>query len=245
MMIMLFLLLLLSALLAGKRWLKILAALSIIALYVGGTGLMNGAIERWARGVEVQQHVSVFADKQLIVVLGLGVEFRDGKPVVPTYALPRILKAIEVYRECQVVAQCTLLISGGPTGETALTEAEVYQNRILKSAPDLAGHIALEDKSRNTWENARFSSDWARAHGYSQARLVTSLLHMRRSQSYFAHFALPVSPEYSEQVVGPASWLPSAWNLAMIEVLMHEQIGLWRYELYEAMGWNAKTNTPV
>ena len=244
-MIMLFLLLFLCALLGANRWLKILAAVAAIALYVGGIGLLNGGIERWAREAEAQQqHASAFADKQLIIVLGLGVEFQDGKYVVPTYALPRLLKAIEVYRECHVVAQCTLLISGGPTEGSALTEAEVYQDRILKSAPDLAGHIELEDKSRNTWENARFSSDWARAHGYSQARLVTSLLHMRRSQSYFAHFSLPTSPEYSEQVVGPTSWLPSAWNLAMVEVLMHEQIGLWRYELYEAMGWNVQANIP-
>lgn len=241
-MIMLLLLLFLCALLVANRWLKVLAAVAAIALYVGGSGLLNGAIERWARGYEAQQHASALADKQLIVVLGLGVEFQGGRPVVPTYALPRLLKAIEVYRECQAVAQCTLLISGGSTGGAAFTEAEVYQDRILKSAPDLAGHIALEDKSRNTWENARFSSDWARAHDYSQARLVTSLLHMRRSQSYFAHFALPTSPEYSEQVIGPTSWLPNAWNLAMIEVLVHEQIGLWRYELYEAMGWNVKAN---
>ncbi|AXH60173.1 YdcF family protein [Pseudomonas amygdali] len=243
-MIMLFLLLSLCALLLGNRWLKILAVGASLALYVGGTGLLNSAIERWARGGEAQQHTSAFADKQLIVVLGLGVEFQDGKPVVPTYALPRLLKAIEVYRDCQTVSQCTLLISGGPTGETTLTEAEVYQDRILHSAPDLAGHIELEAKSRNTWENARFSSSWAKAHGYGQARLVTSLLHMRRSQSYFAHFDFPTSPEYSEQVVGPTSWLPSAWNLAMVEVLIHEQIGLWRYELYETMGWNVQANIP-
>jgi len=235
----LFLLLLLCALGIRKRWSKVLAAVSALTIYIASTGFLNASIEHWARDTSVQAKASGFEGKQLIVLLGLGFEERGGQAIVPTYALPRLLKSIEVYRACQIKAQCTLLISGGATGLTALTEAEVYRDRILQAAPDLEGHIELETRSRNTWENASFSSEWAKTHGYDQARLVTSLLHMRRSQAYFQHFTLTTSAEFSEQSIGPSSWLPSAWNLSMVDVLVHELIGLLRYDIYEAMGWNA------
>lgn len=242
--LLLFVVLLVSALMVSRSWLRVLAVMATLAIYVASTGFLNGAFEQWAKGGEQQAAGAAFADKQLIVLLGLGFEERDGEAVVPTYALPRLLKAVEVYRSCHIASQCTLLISGGATGKTALTEAKVYQDRILQAAPDLKGHIELEDRSLNTWENARFSSVWAKAHGYDSARLVTSLLHMRRSQAYFHHFGLATYPEYSEQIVGPSSWLPSAWNLAMVDIIVHEHIGFWRYELYEAMGWNTVAGTP-
>ncbi|MBD8088555.1 YdcF family protein [Pseudomonas fluorescens] len=225
---------------APKPWRRGVSLVLAASIYVASTGMLNGPMESWAQN-EQPSAAGEKSGSQLIVLLGLGFEVKDGHPVVPTYALPRILKAVEVYRKCQALegADCAVLISGGATGEGAQTEAQVYKARLLTSAPDMIGHIQLEEKSHNTWENAQFSSAWAKEHGYSSAVLVTSLLHMPRSQAYFAHFSLPTQAEASEQSLGMKSLLPSAWNLAMVDVFMHEQIGFWRYELYEAMGWNA------
>ncbi|TGU12658.1 YdcF family protein, partial [Mesorhizobium sp. M2D.F.Ca.ET.153.01.1.1] len=40
-------------------------------------------------------------------------------------------------------------------------------------------------------------------------------------------------------------WLPSTFNLLLVEVMLHERIGVLRYHLYNRMGWNDAPIEPV
>lgn len=225
-----------------RRGRKIAGAVLLVVLYSAACGLYNSNIERWARSTESSQTAQASTTpNRLIIVLGLGLDERAGKPLVPTYAIPRLFKALEAYRACEGAGlQCRILVSGGPTGSLQVSEAEVYRDRLLAVEPGLQGHIEVESKSRNTWENAKYSSEWAQANGYQQAELVTSLLHMPRSQQYFAHFGLDTVAAPSEQSLPDPSWLPNGWNLFMVDVFLHELTGFARYRIYEALGWNTR-----
>lgn len=239
--LLIFLLLVLPILILKGRVKKMASLTMVVMLYLVACGWLNPAIEQWSSDQKAIGSIAEPGSKALIVLLGVGLENREGKSLVPTYALPRLLKTIEVANRCAAEgAACTILISGGATSSSSASEAEVYRDRLAEIAPHLAERIEIESSSRNTWENAKLSASWAAKHGYASANLVTSMLHMPRSQHYFNHFGLTTTPQPAEQALASPALLPSAWNLVIADVFIHEQIGLLRYKIYETMGWNSK-----
>jgi hypothetical protein len=55
---------------------------------------------------------------------------------------------------------------------------------------------------------------------------------------------VPVRADYLNVV---PSWLPAASNFLLTDVALHEYLGVARFRLYDAMGWNgelARHDTP-
>jgi uncharacterized SAM-binding protein YcdF (DUF218 family) len=110
----------------------------------------------------------------------------------------------------------------------------------------------LEPDSRNTYENALFSTRILREKGIQRILLVTSALHMPRSLKLFQAQGLEVIPLPTDYTVTQGdqaqldarafvlSLLPSAENLALTSRVLKEYIGIIVYDL---RGWNEITNT--
>jgi uncharacterized SAM-binding protein YcdF (DUF218 family) len=128
-----------------------------------------------------------------------------------------------------------LLISGS-TGDLygRGNEAQLLRGFALEwgLAPE---QVVIEDQSRNTYENALYSSQMLRATGARTFILVTSSLHMRRAAACFHKQELfpdlyPVDFNVHPDIT-PNSFLPSVEVLWLSTAAIHELIGLVMYRL--------------
>lgn len=146
----------------------------------------------------------------------------------------RLVHAAELY---QAGRAPWLLVSGGGA-EGVRTEAEIM-SEILQVMGVPASAIVLEDKSRNTYQNAVLSAGILSARGMRRILLVTSAFHMRRSEALFAAQGLEVIPAPTDyqRLLAPAvvpGWLPSVSDLWQSTHALHELLGYWVYRL---RGW--------
>jgi uncharacterized SAM-binding protein YcdF (DUF218 family) len=65
-------------------------------------------------------------------------------------------------------------------------------------------------------------------------------MHLPRATLYFHHFGIPVLPVRADYTSADFSVIPTSGNLLLTDVLLHEYVGVLRYRIYEAMGWNSK-----
>jgi len=121
---------------------------------------------------------------RVIVVLGAPVQ-RDGKP---SPALRRRARWAAALYRC--APDAWLLASGGAV-KGPVSEASVIA-ALLRRDGVPAARIHLEERSRNTWENARFCARILHAHGIPRPLLVTDPLHLPRARLAFLAFGLRV-----------------------------------------------------
>jgi len=109
--------------------------------------------------------------------------------------------------------------------------------------------ILLEDRSRNTYENAVESARILSDHGFERIVLVTSAMHMPRAYGVFRMTDLTVIPAPTDYLLTHSDWvfyrqpdlglqlinlLPKAEYLEMTEKALKEIIGL---AVYRLQGW--------
>ena len=181
-----------------------------------------------------------------IVLLGAGTQLiKSTQEFEPAFfSFGRINEAASQYKDCaKTQTICTVIISGGDAQNNGVTEAEVYQQQLLRLGVPIRD-IIQEPNSVNTWKNAQLTSDLMKHHKFDNIVLVSSGLHIRRSELYFNHFGLNVIPVRADYMAAQVSWLPLWYNFAVTDFALHEQIGFARYNIYNFMGWNSKREQP-
>lgn len=207
--------------------------------------LLDKLQQDYAQKPTIQWH-----NNNAIIVLGAGLEKVDGhiddtankvnniEP--PFHAFGRIYAAAKLYNECiSTEQQCKIIISGGDTHKLGTTEAAVYKQRLVKIGINSAD-IITEANSLNTWQNAQFTSEILSKGNFDNTVLVSSGLHIKRSQLYFEHFGVRATPIRADYMSAQVSWLPLGYNFALTDFALHEWIGFWRYDVYNMLGANQK-----
>ncbi|HET6329393.1 MAG TPA: YdcF family protein [Holophagaceae bacterium] len=160
------------------------------------------------------------------------------------WSYSRMAEAVRLYRACrQEGHDCALFVSGGDADLTGRSEAEVYRDTLLGLGVD-PRDLRLETHSLNTFQNAQFSSELLKREGADQVVLVSSGIHLRRSLCYFTHFGIRAEASASDRMKEKRSWMPLAYNLNLADVACHEHLGIFRYRVYQALGWNPKSTSP-
>ena len=135
--------------------------------------------------------------------------------------------------------QAKLVFSGGSaklTGQSEISEAEAA--RLFFEAMGLPeGRVLLEDRSRNTWENAVFTRDLVQPKPGERWLLVTGATHIPRSMGIFRKVGFEV-------VAWPAHYFTSSrWTqvlsfnrqasdgLFLLDIAVREWIGLAVYRI--------------
>ncbi|WP_244594368.1 YdcF family protein [Leptospira ryugenii] len=172
---------------------------------------------------------------ETIVVLGgminpLGIH---SERVEVTDAADRLIDAVRLYRN----GKAKFILFSGGSGllfSPELKEAE-RAKRILLDLGIPESRILLEDQSRNTFENAKFSKEKLLLQKRETSLLVTSAFHMPRAKACFekqgvAVFAYPT--DYRALNLNASAfdlWVPSLvyWELSTIAT--KEWIGIWAY----------------
>lgn len=167
---------------------------------------------------------------QAIVVLGGGLQ-----PHAPEYGsaqparavLPRVRYAAVLARRTGKPVAVSAGLGWGTSGVTT-TEAEVYARTLVSDYGVTPKWI--EDKSRDTRENAQMTAALMRADGIRRIALVTDATHMPRSVRNFREAGFDVVPAPTSFLSRSGSfandWLPNAGALANSYYVIHEWLGV-------------------
>ncbi|HTL11028.1 MAG TPA: YdcF family protein, partial [Bdellovibrionota bacterium] len=222
-----------------RRAARVSAGVSVGLLALMGCGFLPTAL---LHGLEV--HPALVAPRwgarNAIVVLGAGdVQWPDGLVSTAIFGQPRVREAARLYVACKAAKRiCRVIPSGGDPTVKGHPEAEIMREELTAlGIPD--GDIEPEPRSANTFRNADYSQVLLQKFGPDATVLVTSGFHLRRALLYFAHFGVDPQPAPADRLEAGPTWIPEALNLVLTDLALHEYVGLWRYHLYNALGWNA------
>lgn len=223
-----------------RAWGRGFRVAGCLLLIVLGSPLVG---EHLLYALESEYPLTLVADSpsaEAIVVLG-GV---TQPPITPRLSIEvnegfdRLLHGMRLWRAGKAPL---LVFSGGTipylTG-SQMTEAATLCSLALEYGVDRQATL-LEEVSRNTYENAVFTSELLRERGLHRILLVTSASHMPRSVAVFRKQGLEVIPSPTDvQVVPrpftPLQLLPGMEALAYSTTAIKEWVGMWTYWL---RGW--------
>lgn len=172
-----------------------------------------------------------FLKHNAIVLLGAGAVKIDSHHFLPAlFSYSRIDTAATTYFACKKVSSsCIILISGGDPKPIGKSEAAVYTNELIKLGVNKA-NIKLESQSRNTYENAKYSSKILKQGNFDQIFLVSSGYHLKRSMILFSHFGISAIPVPADYVKADNLPFHIAYNLILTELTVHEYLGILEFK---------------
>jgi len=171
---------------------------------------------------------------QAIVVLAGG---RDpdaaeyGDDTVSYFSLQRARYAAWLHRRTHL----PLIVSGGITNGEKRSEADLIR-QVLEQEFDVSVE-ALEEQSKTTYFNAKYTSEILKKKGYKHIFLVTHAWHMPRAVEAFQHFDIDVIPAptafegYNSPRFELSDIVPDARALYYTVLALHEMLGRWWYQL--------------
>ncbi len=217
----------------ARRLSALLLLVTVASLYALSTGFVAGALER---GLYVHPALSPDAQPpaaEAIVVLGAG-SYRDppeygAADTVGRLTLERLRYAAWLHRRTGL----PLLVTGGKTFPGTPAEAPAM---ALSLRDDFGiGVRFVEDRSRNTAENAALATELLTQAGISRILLVTHAIHMARAVASFEAQEIEVVPAptvfSSTAPAGVASWLPTGSAFYRSTLALHEYVGRLWYRL--------------
>lgn len=186
----------------------------------------------WVRGYLEDQHprmmVQAVPQGEAIVVLGGGVSPAGHGELYPNLesGADRIWHAARLFHASK--APLVLLTGGSDPDHSATSEAEAMRRFMVDlGVPDQS--IVLEQRSRNTTQNAEYSGVILSERGITRVVLVTSALHMPRAKGLFEAQGLEVIPVATDhEVMSRPLWrslLPEAGALDGSSRAIKEVVG--------------------
>ncbi|MCG8426416.1 MAG: YdcF family protein, partial [Chromatiales bacterium] len=171
---------------------------------------------------------------QAILVLGGGRYTNApeyGSDTVGPMLLERLRFAARLSRETGL----PIIPSGGSDPRKGQPEADLAKQVLEQSFQ--APVVAVENRSRTTWENAQFSAELLKELNISKVLLVTHAWHIPRAERAFQHFNVDIIPaptcyiSSASNQQGYWTWLPSADALQNNYRLLHEYAGDYWYQV--------------
>ena len=217
----------------ARRLSALLLLATVVSLYALSTAFVAGTLER-----SLYEYPALPPDVEVpeagaIVVLGAG-SYRDppeyeGSYTVGGLTLERLRYAASLHRRTGL----PLLVTGGRTFPGTPAEASAM---ALSLKDDFGiGVRFVEDRSRNTTENAVLSAEMLAQAGISRIVLVTHAIHMIRAVASFEAQGLEVVPAPTVfkgmAPAGAAAWLPAGSALYRSALALHEHVGRLWYRL--------------
>ncbi len=236
-MLWLLILALLSHFLRRRKLAGISLSLAVIIVLICGSPLSRELFRRHEKQyLPVTIAESPGADA--IVLLGGDI----GLPVDPRIESEvRGNRVVHAWRLYKAGKAQLIVISGGNVFPQENAQAEAfYTATLLRDWGVPPEAILIEDKSRNTHENALATKQLLKAKDTDTILLVTSAFHMPRALATFRTAGLNAIPSpASYTIVGYSrpkilDWFPSMGNLGKLQAVIREKLGIL---VYRYRGW--------
>lgn len=226
----------LSAVLLGLAALLLIryrrAGIAVVAAALGWSALWSLPVASdWLRQ-QLEKRYPVVDTAQLpradaVVVLGGGSRYAWLDTPNPRPQALESSRLAAAARAWQAGRAPRVVLSGG--GEDFGSEARTMAKAIAYLGVP-ASALVLEERSRNTRDNARYTAELTQRLGLKRVLLVTSSVHMPRAYAEFRRagvdaYAAPV-PERSARRSGWRRWLPSGSALWRSGRAFKEYVGL-------------------
>ena len=188
------------------------------------------------RGLESDFTIQKKPEGDVIILLGGGAY--DGVPDLSGVGAPsgdmleRMVTAVRLQKKLDI----PIIVTGGKVYEHRKAEAPVVR-RFLIDLGVPANKVIVEDKSRDTIENARYTSEILKKNSYKKPLLVTSAYHMKRSILSFEKAGIRVMPfpagfkTWQNKKYGWEGYLPDVTSLEGVYIALREHIGLLFYKV--------------
>ena len=224
--------------LKNENWKKIMAYTSIgLFLFFSNGMIIGGFIAAW----EVEgKNVEEVKNYDIGIVLSGMMEYNtDFDRLVVRRGADRIWQALTLYKKGKIKK---ILISGdsGYVLKEGLHEASQLRALLIEWGVP-AKDILVEEKSRNTHENAALTSEYLKKnHPKAKLLLITSGMHMRRARACFEHEGLKFDTfstdhyHVSSGSFSPESLLPSSDAIHLWHNFNKEWVG---YMVYWIAGY--------
>lgn len=226
------LVLLLGALLLGvaKRswWAGVMGWAGVLWLSVWSLPVSSHALRGFVESAYAQRAVDTTPAAEAIVVLGGGVRPPEVLGQAPDLnaAADRVWHAARLFHAAKAP---WVVMSGGSDMSTAATSEALAMRQFAQDLGVPSAAILLEERSRNTRQNAQFTAEILKSKGVSRILLVTSALHMRRAVLLFESQGLTVIPAATDHEArsnfSASDWLPEAGALEGSARAMKEIVG--------------------
>jgi uncharacterized SAM-binding protein YcdF (DUF218 family) len=215
-------------------------SLGIVLFGVIASGILPDYLTRRLQSPYSSTLQSQLEDNTAFVIFGMGTQavMERGEKVVEPPALsygPMFAAASMNHRCVESGLKCTFIVSGADVAGTGVSEAALIAGQLVKAGVDPAS-ILLDEKSRNTWQNAKSTATILSAIKPAKVVLIQNALIMKRDLLYLAHFG--VLPEPLATGYLTTSVHSGGYNFLITDMALHEAIGIWRYDFYNYMDWN-------
>lgn len=187
-----------------------------------------------------ENQTSLNKNKKAAIALVLGgmISYDDSKNQVTFNSnVNRITKAVELYKNKKVK---TIFISGGSGSVTysEKREASLLKNYLIKYFNIPNKDILIENKSNNTYENAKFTNEILKKEKLNKKKiiLITSNTHYYRAQKCFEKQGIKTFILNEKRTKTREKWLPKNLFLPQSDILFtwdnlsHEIIGIITYK---------------
>jgi uncharacterized SAM-binding protein YcdF (DUF218 family) len=222
---------------AGRRWMTTVFLAFWFVSSPAGSSLLLAPL---ARGFHPIRDASEAQSAGAIVVLGGGI--RDLKVGPDAFAYPRdstTLRALEAARVFRLAGgRPPVVVSGGRTAARRLTTEATVMADILATLGVPRDHILLEERSASTHDQAIYVTRLLESRGIGRFIIVTSPMHMWRSQAAFRAQNVDVVPSTAPLLsdFAPKRTLltPNYDSIDISDQIVHEYVGI---VYYWARGW--------
>ena len=229
-----------ACLLAGwwlhnQKWRKRFLITGLILLvFFTNPFIINQVLQEWE--LPSKNEAVITQPYDVAIVLGGCMRYYNHQTdrIVYGSAVDRLMQAIALYHGKKIKK---ILLSGG-SGYVMHEDWKeaVWLAQVLYKCGIPKEDVILENNSRNTRENAQYSTAILKNGKYgNRFLLITSASHMRRSIRCFNKTGLAVSPYPVDERSGKGIdsldkvFLPDAANIESWDVLIHEWIGIVTY----------------
>lgn len=205
---------------------------SLIGIFMWSL-LISPVADALNRGLEADFKIPENPQGDVIILLGGGVY--DKVPDLSGVGAPteemigRLVTAVRLQKKLNL----PIIVSGGAVFKGRKAEAPIAKRFIVDLGVP-ANKVIIEDKSRDTIENAKYANEICKKIGYRKPILVTSAYHMKRSVMSFEKAGMKVVPfpanfkTWKRDKYGLEAFLPQKFENSARA--LHEYLGLLFYK---------------
>jgi uncharacterized SAM-binding protein YcdF (DUF218 family) len=188
-------------------------------------------------GLESDYSIPTSPQGDVIILLGggliEGVPDLTGRSAPSPLMMSRIVTAVRLFQRFRL----PIIVTGGRAYDDADSAAATVAKRFMMDLGVPGNLITVEDRARDTAQNARLTAAICRQQGFSRPILLTAAYHLKRAQMAFGAAGLHVTL-FPTNFLGsrgvPFTWhhlLPRAVALGTSSHALHEYIGILYYRM--------------